>query len=63
MPQLYDGSRDQEDKCGHDNNDTSRPIQDGSNVADEFVSAASGRPIKHRKENKEGIEQWRKIKR
>ena len=54
---------DQEDKCGHDNNDTSRPIQDGSNAADEFVSAASGRPIKHRKENKEGIEQWRKIKR
>ena len=35
----------------------------GYNVADEFVSAASGRPKKHRKENKEGIEQWRKIKR
>ena len=42
----------QEEQCGYDNNDTSWTIQDGSNAADESVSAASCRPIKHRKQKR-----------
>lgn len=52
LSQLYDGSRDQEEQCGYDNNDTSWTIQDGSNAADESVSAASCRPIKYRKQKR-----------
>ena len=52
LSSLYDGSRDQEEQCGYDNNDTSWTIQDGSNAADESVSAASCRPIKHRKQKR-----------
>lgn len=37
---------------GYDNNDTSWTIQDGSKAADESVSAASCRPIKHRKQKR-----------
>ena len=60
MSQLYDGSRDQEEQCGYDNNDTSWPIQDGSNAADESVSAASCRQMKYRKQKKKELNNGKK---